>query len=330
MDYKEVQDKYPDSLSQLNLDEILTNGKHWELNFSVISDSVKEMWAVLNDLELYDYRSALPRWTINEIDWFRGNIIQYVNLIKDFSISQQNASEIRNSYINQINSFYNNNFYRIEEILNNLKIKNLLSKNESKKILDEKTTLTKEIDEVRRLRKDLENWLKDLKAANNAWEWKGAETASHYFSQSITTTKISSWENSRRKFWVAMIVWSIILGISYFLVVNFFWNNFANKIELWVVGIIWFILLYFGFSFATNNYYIEKSLLIENSHRKNIIDTYPLLTNADPNEESKSLIRLEAVKSIFAPIWQKIEWRWAEISTPFFEIIKGLIWKINW
>ncbi len=133
-----------------------------------------------------------------------------------------------------------------------------------------------------------------------------------------------------------MIIWFILIVIIYIFMereVDIWWvgkitNELSNKIELWVVWTIGFVFLYFGFSFATNNYYIEKSLIIENGHRKNIIDTYPLLTNADPNEENKSLIRLEAVRSIFAPIWQKIEWKGTEITTPLLEIVKGLLSKI--
>ncbi len=154
MDYKKVENSYVDSISQYDLNEILKNSKHWELNFVSLQSQVNEMAKVIYELELQDYRTILPRWVVNEVDSFRSNLIQYINLIKDFTITQQNASEVRNSYINQIQSFYNSGFYRTEEILNNLKVKQLLSHWESKKTLEEKNILSEEIKEVKKLKTD--------------------------------------------------------------------------------------------------------------------------------------------------------------------------------
>ncbi len=57
MDYTKVQDKYSDSLSQLDLQNILNNGKHGELNFLEIQDLSDRMIRTIFELEVLDYRN---------------------------------------------------------------------------------------------------------------------------------------------------------------------------------------------------------------------------------------------------------------------------------
>ena len=123
MDYTKVQDKYSDSLSQLDLQNILNNGKHGELNFLEIQDLSDRMIRTIFELEVLDYRNIwLPQSVIREVENFRGNVMGYINLIKDFTISRSDATQVRTEWVTQMKALYDNSFYRIEEILNNIKI----------------------------------------------------------------------------------------------------------------------------------------------------------------------------------------------------------------
>lgn len=328
MDYKKVQDKYGDSLSQFDLKRILENNDHWTLNFSSLQNSVHEMVTTIYELELSDYRNNLPRWVSNEIDSFRANIINYIILIKDFSIEQSNASEIRINYINQLNTLYNSNFYRIEEILNNLKIK---------KLLQDKSWLNEQINSLWELEKmtlalekakiALEKKTTEITSATNLWNETGNLESSYFFETqaNIHSEKMTEYLRKRTRFYWALIFWAIISWAIYLLIRPI--SNLSDGIELWVFAVMWFALLYFWFSFSTNNYYIERWLEIENLHRKNIANTAPKLQLWASSDIAKELIITEEVKALFAPIWSKIEGKWTEITTPLIEVIHSLIKK---
>ena len=331
MDYKKVQEHYVDSMSQYDLNELLKNSKHWELDFSSLQVQVDEMAKIIYELELQDYRTTLPRWIINEIDSFRGNLIQYINLIKDFTISQPNASDVRNSYLNQVQSFYNNGFYRVEEILNNLKIK---------KLLQDKTWLNEQINSLWRLetmtsalekaRTELEKKTTEIKSISNLWNESWNLQSSHFFLEQSSNhwwrENKGNWLWQRNKFLIFLWFWVIWHYLTYL----FYWPywTITHAIEHWLFFLLWFALLYFWFSFATNNYYIEKGLEIENKHRSNIANTAPLLQLWATTDSAKDIVIAEQVKALFAPIWWKMEWKWTEITTPFLEIIKSLISKV--
>lgn len=328
MEYIKVQDKYSDSLSQFDLNEILGNSKHWELNFSGIQKPVEQIVDVLYELELNDYRSILPQWVVNEIDSFRSNIIQYIFLIKDFTISQANASEIRSNYMNQLTSLYNSSYYRIEEILNNLKLKKLL---QDKKGLNDQINSLWELEKMtialEKAKTALEKKTTEIVSATNLWSETGNLESSYFFETQATlhANKMDIYLNGRAMFYRLLFWWAIINWLIY--IWCRFIGNSNDTIELGVFAIMWFALLYFWFSFNTNNYYIEKWLEIENLHRKNIANTAPKLQLWITSDTAKDIIITEEVKALFAPIWSKIEGKWAEITTPLIEVIQSLIKK---
>lgn len=346
MDYNKVLDSYPDSLSQYDLETILNNSRHWDLNFSEIKDITILMVEGVYELEIINYRQSFPTGIVREIDSFRWNLIQYFNLIKDFSITQWNAPEIRNQYLNQLRTLYNSNYYRIEEIINNFKIKKLLQDNSwlNKQIdeLDKIEKMTSELEEAKKALeiqgKELESMsevfskkIEEIKSVSDTWnELWNLESSTFFELQGVShSIDKKSWLNKRNYFLRGLIIWTVILSVVY-LVIRFNLKitlEIHDRIEIWLFALIWYSLLYFGLSFSTNNYYIERWLEIENQHRRNIANTAPKLQLWVSNDSDKAIIIGEEVRALFAPIWAKMEWKWTEITTPFLEIIKTLINK---
>ena len=85
MDYKKVQDKYSDSVSQFS-NSIFTNSDHGKYNFSEIEKEAEEMKSVIYELELLNFRDILPANKVNKVNGFRGELFNHITNIVNFDL----------------------------------------------------------------------------------------------------------------------------------------------------------------------------------------------------------------------------------------------------
>lgn len=125
-DYKKIKDKYADSLSQYNLNEVFNNPNHGTLNFKEIRSEFERFLNFIYELEILDYKSNLYQQEINQVDSARNNLITSFNQIKQFDIAQPNATNVRQELIDRIKNIISSNESILDGILVRLQSKNFL------------------------------------------------------------------------------------------------------------------------------------------------------------------------------------------------------------
>lgn len=125
-DYKKIKDKYGDSLSQYNLNEVFSNPNHGTLNFKEILDEFEKFFRFIYELEILDYKNSLYQQEINQVDNIRNNLITLFNQINQFNIVQPNAADVRQDLINRIKGLISGNEGVLDGVLVKLQSKNFL------------------------------------------------------------------------------------------------------------------------------------------------------------------------------------------------------------
>lgn len=342
MDYKLLKDIYKDSLSQYDVDEILNNPNFWSLKFWEISKVVNEIIILLYNLELNDFRSKLPEKIKHKVESFRSSFKSLFSLIQNFKIEENNPTQNRENIIQRINQTYNNDYYEIKSILNNIILENLLNQPWNKEI-------TKELWKVQEIKIEIENYKNEItkelervkkisEIARTEWTRIWSTKIWIFFKeQSINHRKECLWEKNwkgwfnwwwywQRKIYYRSILSIIIMNIILYWL-SIFFNQFSKlfTIEYWILtwSLLW--LLYLWMTFVTNNYFQEKQLEIENTSKSNIADTLELFLQWSNSDNHREIILQEAVKTLFK--LSKIEFKIDKsqsINTPITEITKIL------
>lgn len=342
MDYNKIKDKYQDSLSQFNIDEVLDNPNFWSLKFWEIKTIVNEIINTLYSLEINDFRSKLPHNTKQKVEGFRNSFKNLFSQIQNFKIEENNPTQTRQNIIQQINNSYNNEYYDIKSILNNIILENLLNQ-------PWKEDIKKELNKVQEIKNEIKNAKNEIskelervkKISESAWIWWSQiwSIKIWYFfkEQSSNHKKECLWENNwdfwfnwwwfwQRKIFYRSILWIIVFNLIMYWI-SIFYNPFSKlfTIEYWILiwSLLW--LLYLWMTFITNNYFQEKQLEIENISKSNIADTLELFLQWSQSENNREIILQEAVKTLFT--LSKIEFKQEKtqnINTPITEITKIL------
>ena len=318
-----MEEKYSDSLSQYNIEKELTNpDKFWPYKFEEILDIFQIMVKWVYNLESEDYRSwwNLFQQEINQIEWFRNNLISYFNQILNFKL-EWNPQSTKQTIVTSINSHYQNTFYIIDNIITKLKTKEFLNKPNSKeqqKVLSElkkeleaakKTNkdiskinqeLSESLDEVKKWTKEVSNIKTQTWSIQVAWFFK--TQYEEHRKNSIWDEEDKWWIWKRTKFykWIlCIIIFNIWLYIILWILKKL---DLVFTPEYWVLMLSLLVILYFGLFFSTKNYYVEKDLEIENKNRTNIANTLDLFLSSQYRDEDKSIILQHAIRELFSDL----------------------------
>lgn len=326
MDFNKVKEKYPDSLSKYDIEKELTNpDKFWPHKFEEVLDVFQIMSKWVYELELEDYRNwwNLFQQEINQIEWFRNNLINYFNQILNFKL-EWNPQYTKQQIVSQINTLYQNTFYIIDNIITKLKTKEFLNKPNSKeqqKILSE---LKKELQDAKKANEDISKINQELsKSLEEAKKWTKEASEKKTQTWSIQVAKffetqykehknnsIGIEEDEKDKWWMwkrtKFYSWILLIIITNLVLYIILW--WLQKLDLvftpeyWILMLSLLIILYFWLFFSTKNYYVEKDLEIENKNRANIANTLELFLSSQYRDEDKSVILQHAIRELFADL----------------------------
>jgi len=357
IDYSKVQEKYKDSLSQFDLHETLTDpNKFGSLHFQELENVFFEMISALYELEVFDFQEHLFPHEVKQITDFKNDLNGYFKQIQDFQTGIGNSTQpIQQQIIKQVNNHYQNNFYKIDDILTKIRTKQLLNDPKGKEIegilaagkmqLEEAERSKVEIEEIKQeLQKTLEaakqgtqeagitkGQIASLKLGrffdiqaqehrrNAIGEEKGISSSKRFWT-------FTGWIGKRNLFFIFILL-EIISNISIYVIGLKTDSNLHDLFtpEYGVLSLSLLLILYLGMSFATNNFSINKELEIENKNKSNIAETLELFLSVPRSDAGQSILLQEATKTLFSsPQSGVIKNKIQNVNLPMTEVTKIL------
>ncbi|MFA7290221.1 MAG: hypothetical protein WC055_15200 [Melioribacteraceae bacterium] len=322
-----MEEKYVDSVKEINIEDICSNSNFGELNFKSIIDLLKLMVSEIVELENLDYKSNLTQSEVNQIDSARSNLKNYIDQIKNFSISQPNASSVRDGIINNLKSYYENSFASqtrqpLLYLRDKVRLNTKNSETEYRKLAGELQKLVTEVkSEKEKLKIDQDSIRQERGIVSSQY-------LSEFFNKESDGAKVES--NNQKKLFNKLIfglgLLVIIIFIIYLLFVRQFTDN-SLKIEYGVISATLIAVMFFYTRVILREYNITKHIQVSNKHRANVASTLEgLLSQTNQDPELKSSMVKEASVAIFqSDSTGYLTKDQIEISTPVKEVVNTVM-----
>ncbi len=327
MDYRKVEEKYPDSLSKYNLHEELTNPKTFgPYDFAEIEELFKQMVENIYALEILDFRSnsKLYRKEIVDIEDARSTLNGQFHKISTFKLEGNPEAE-RRTIIDSIKSLNSGSqFCNIDNILTKLRFKELVDDPKGKELdtiveagkahLKDVVQAKEDIDKIKgELKKAVEEAKKGTTEAGVYKSQLGTLEIATFFASQADEHRIGvlgngkrwynifdGWLRKRGVFFVLISLFTLANIAIYLDLIDIF-KSFQFTPEYGILSVSLLLILYVGLAFATNNYSVERQLEIENKNKANIAKTLELFLAGMKSEDiSRSIVLQEASKTLFA------------------------------
>ncbi len=321
-----MDNKYPNSVRNVDIDKICLDSKFGELNFSEIVEPLKLMVADIVELEDYDFRTKLTQYEVNQVEQARNAIINHITQIQSFSITQPNSTQVRDGLIQNIQGYYQNSFAsqtRQPLLYLRDKVRSSAKTNEAeyRKLSKELQTLVKEVKEEK---SKLE---KDRTAVEQGKGIISAKYLSTQFEKQASDADIEAGGWQRRVFWLSVGVSTsiIILLCGYIGYVK--WIDQAGRIEYAVFSATFIASIFFYLKIVLRNYNITKHISTGNRHRANVAATLEgFLAQANQDQDLKTALLREGSTALFqTDSTGYLTKDQIEVSTPMKEVITTVL-----
>ena len=322
-----MEDKYPDTIRNVDIDSICTDSKFGELNFQPSVLILKQMAYEIVELEDLDFRSYLTGAEIVQIDGVRNTVKNYINQIESFTITQPNASEARDVIIQSIQQYYDNSFAsQIRQSLLYLRDKVRLNTKSSE------TEYRKLATELQRLVEEVKVENEKLKLDQDSIKQQRGIVSSQYLSQFFEKESVDYKNDSLKlkyKFnWLTLLLASLVVVI--FLVYFFFIRELDGsslKIEFGILATTFIAVIFFYVRVTLREYNITKHIQISNKHRSNVASTLEVfLAQATQDADLKIHLVKEASTAIFqSESTGYLTKDQIEINTPIKEVVNTVM-----
>lgn len=322
-----MEEKYVDSVKEINIEDICSNSNFGELNFKSIIDLLKLMVSEIVELENLDYKSNLTQSEVNQIDSARNNLKNYIDQIKNFSISQPNASSVRDGIINNLKSYYENSFASqtrqpLLYLRDKVRLNTKNSETEYRKLASELQKLVTEVkSEKEKLKIDQDSIRQERGIVSSQY-------LSEFFNKESDEAKVES--NNKKKLFNQLISGLGLLVIIIFVIYLLFVRKVADnslKIEYGVISATLVAVVFFYIRVILREYNITKHIQVSNKHRANVASTLEgLLSQTNQDPELKSSMVKEASVAIFqSDSTGYLTKDQIEISTPVKEVVNTVM-----
>jgi len=322
-----MEEKYPDTVRKINIDSICSNSNFGELNFEPIVPLLKSMVSEVVELEDLDYKINLTQSEVTQIDSARNNLINYINQIENFSITQPNASQTRDGIIQNIQSYYENSFAsQTRQSLLYLRDKVRLNTKNSE------TEYRKLASELQKLVSEVKNEKEKLKLDQESIKQQKGIVSSQYLSQFFNKESLDSKTESvnlKKKFDVlTILIGFLVIGVFlvYFFGIRTL-NDSSLKIEFGIISATLVSIMFFYLRVVLREYNITKHIQTSNKHRANVASTLEgLLAQVNQDPELKSSLVKEASTAIFqSESTGYLTKDQIEVSTPIKEVVNTIM-----
>jgi len=323
-----MDNKYPDSVKEVDIEKICLDSKFGELDFTAIIEPLKQMVSEVIEMEEYDYRSSLTQSEMGQVEQARTQVLNFISQIQSFSIAQPNSTQIRDSLVSSIQSYYQNTFAsQIRQPLLYLR-DNIRS-----------STKTNEA-EYRKLAKELQSLVAEVKGEKEKLEkdrasveqGRGVVSAKYLSQQFEAQAKQANIEAAQWQKWVlglsvGLVAAIIILAIGY---VAYTRNiDSSGKIEYAVFSATFIASIFFYLRMVLRNYNITKHISTGNKHRENVAATLEgFLAQTNQDQGLKDALLKEGSAALFqVDSTGYLSKDQIEVSTPVKEVMNTIMQK---
>lgn len=321
-----MDNKYPDSVRNVDIEKICFDSKFGELNFSEIVEPLKQMVTEVVELEDYDFRAILTQYEVNQVEQARNAIISYITQIQSFSIAQPNSTQIRDSLVQSIKSYYQNSFAsQIRQSLLYLRDK---TRSSAKSNEAEYRKLTKELQTlVNEVKEDKTKLEKDKISVEQGQGIISSKYLSIKFEEQAENANIESgkWQKWSVYLAILMISITIVLLCGYIGYVK--WIDQTGRIEYAVFSATLIASFFFFLRIVLRNYNITKHISTGNKHRANVAATLEgFLQQANQDQDLKVALLKEGSTALFqTDSTGYLTKDQIEVSTPMKEVITTVL-----
>ena len=223
--------------------------------------------------------------------------------ILKFSPRQDNAFNVRNSLIQQIEQAYQGTFNQLQPMISystskSADFKRLETEARAmlQNITDKANELTKKLEEDKKISAQI---LEDIRKV--AAE-QGVSQQATYFRDAAKEHENDAVNWQKRTIWL-----SIILGVYAVLTIGIHkipWikpEDLYQAVQLVISKVLIFAVLSYVLYLSTKNYLAQKHNAVINKHRQNALMTYEALVNAAKETPNREIILTHASACIFAP-----------------------------
>jgi hypothetical protein len=245
----------------------------------------------------YEFWSQLSENKRVQLNTSLEDIVTIFDSLESFDPKQNGAWDLRNSLIIDFKNRYNAFYINVIEALSAYLGKRAYSEELSSKFGQE---AEKELDEIRRVRKDIEKVQLDLKnAATVAGSGASSAHGKAFFDESVTHLKMA--DN-----WLKAVIASsalvllLSLTVVYDIVKELGNDKFGANAEAYIFKLALLAFLYVILRFVTKNYSIHRHLNVINKHRANVLNSMEAFRTSAIGESPKDTILLSAVGAAYA------------------------------
>ena len=248
--------------------------------------------------------SALDDFPKNIIDQIKNhakNDLQKFENILDFKTTDPNAAQAHENHLNTLLSAYDASFRILHPF-----ISYSLHKSADFQRLDSEARST-----LKSIRDEAEEFTDNLKNKNDEASQILDEIRKVAAEQGVTQQAIyfsetsEKHENSSKKWLIATISISIVLGIYAFLTLFFHkWfapQNTYETVQLAVSKVMIFAVISYMLYLFARNFLSHKHNAIINLHRQNALLTYQALVDAGGDSSNRDIVLMQAATCIFSP-----------------------------
>jgi hypothetical protein len=273
-----------------------------DFNFQEVIPAVKRQIALYNQVSL-TVLEDFPATQLNSLKTQSDADYNRFEQILKFSAKQENAYNVRNNLIQQIDGAYQGTFNTLQPIIAYSTSKSADFKGletEARAMLqvieDKASELTKQLEDDK---KSSEQILEDIRkvAAEH-----GVSQQAIYFRDAANDHEAEAAKWQKRTIWLA-----VLLAVYAVLTVGLHkvpWikpEDLYQTVQLAISKVLIFAVLSYVLYLSTKNYLAQKHNAIINKHRQNALMTFEALVDAAKDITNKEIILTHASACIFAP-----------------------------
>jgi len=342
-----------ENVNQVDIKKLASNPDFGALNFNEILGLLEKIQSIFKELDELNYSEKLPEHDANIISQKKQDFVKLLLQIGNFTVSQENAPNVRNNIIDQTKNLHKEIFNQFITDLVFLRQEVAFESKDEKNLQEQQKELSKLIKETKAQKEQLQKEIDEFKSKKKQEELEHGEYAvtqlAHHFAQQANDyTKIAEGQHIdykkikgnykkilkkifRKGGWLkkrALFFWALFLIIIINIVVYIKWRDSFDRDSLIAYGIVkvaLILLLYYGMHFSSRNYYIISNLAAINKHRKNVAQTLEDFIKTNPDKEILNQMLMEGTKAMFRNIPTGYNSKVDQDENPITEIVNNII-----
>jgi ABC-type maltose transport system permease subunit len=275
------------------------------LIFNELEQGFKEFQDILSHVKI-DSILTLPEFKIIELKQRLNPLFLFVDTIQNSQknpqqTDHQQKQQIVQQFTKPINYSNPNDsgfFIKEKDPVWQIIVQSIALSNNNVKKDEEAKAILKRLQEIEKnANSTTERLTSILNSAQSELSKSGVEVHSEIFREQADTHEINS--KNWRKYSIIMLVFTIVLALTFFFIIAFAVSETKKIIETSVLAALIISMSTYALTLIVKNYFAEKHNESINRHKANCLSTFNTFVDS-ADDERKSAVLLQATQTIFS------------------------------